>query len=303
MNKLILLISAAILSFVALSESRADPVCDCGATTKDNCCWEVKDGTLYVTGSGNMAYYWGKDAPWKEQNDLIDTIDISGISKIGAGAFLSMKATKAKIADSVTTIEHEAFCSSSIKSVNIPSSLTRFGEMPFRDCKSLEEIIVPDTFTAEVMNTLPGTSFTSNGATIRCKGETEKCRTAMKKFLPEPEGDCPATGIWAWVCAKNATFKPVENEAQCTGQYVWENGQCKQMDQKTCNESGKYYYNGSDCTPIIAGQKLKCTNDYVEYQNLCLEEYPFAKKRWTPAEANEWLHDGNDNFVVITFKK
>ena len=36
----------------------------------------------------------------------------------------------------------------------------------------------------------------------------------------------------------------------------------------------------------------------------CYDEYPFAKKkRWTPAEANEWLHDGNDNFVVITFKK
>ena len=44
-------------------------------------------------------------------------------------------------------------------------------------------------------------------------------------------------------------------------------------------------------------------NGQVPYNNQCLDEYPFAKKRWTPAEANEWLHDGNDNFVVITFKK
>ena len=41
----------------------------------------------------------------------------------------------------------------------------------------------------------------------------------------------------------------------------------------------------------------------VVYNNECVAEYPFAKKRWTPAEANEWLHDGNDNFVIITFKK
>ncbi len=41
----------------------------------------------------------------------------------------------------------------------------------------------------------------------------------------------------------------------------------------------------------------------VFWDNACLDEYPFAKKRWTPAEANEWLHDGNDNFVILTFRK
>ncbi len=50
--------------------------------------------------------------------------------------------------------------------------------------------------------------------------------------------------------------------------------------------------------------KTDCYNQgKVLWDNTCVDEYPFAKKRWTPAEANEWLHDGNDNFVVITFKK
>ena len=31
--------------------------------------------------------------------------------------------------------------------------------------------------------------------------------------------------------------------------------------------------------------------------------FTLAKKHYTPAEANQWLHDGNDNFVIITLKK
>ena len=44
-------------------------------------------------------------------------------------------------------------------------------------------------------------------------------------------------------------------------------------------------------------------NGQVYWDNQCVDEYPFTKKRWTPAEASEWLHEGNDNFVIITFKK
>ena len=34
----------------------------------------------------------------------------------------------------------------------------------------------------------------------------------------------------------------------------------------------------------------------------CYDEYPFAKKRYTPAEAAPWLKD-NGNVVTLIFKK
>ena len=90
------------------------------------------------------------------------------------------------------------------------------------------------------------------------------------------------------------------------------------MDKEECENSAKYYYNNEQCKSM-PGSKTKCKNadflwsgsscvkscasGFVEWDKQCWSEYPFAKKRWTPAEANEWLHDGNDNFVVITFKK
>ena len=65
-----------------------------------------------------------------------------------------------------------------------------------------------------------------------------------------------------------------------------------------------YSFSGTKIPDCAGGTCGSCSLiGKVEWDNACLDEYPFAKKRWTPAEANEWLHDGNDNFVVITFKK
>jgi hypothetical protein len=82
---------------------------------------------------------------------------------------------------------------------------------------------------------------------------------------------------------------------------------------KTCGACNGYVKSGTGCVSecgngYYTDEKAKrcikdCSNGQVEWQGKCYDEYPFAKKRWTPAEANEWLHDGNDNFVIITFKK
>ena len=73
--------------------------------------------------------------------------------------------------------------------------------------------------------------------------------------------------------------------------------------KEQCNGSGTYGWNGDACVKKDSEGKVTCASGFVEWDNKCLDEYPFAKKRWTPAEASKWLHDGNDNFVVITFKK
>lgn len=47
---------------------------------------------------------------------------------------------------------------------------------------------------------------------------------------------------------------------------------------------------------------IGCPQGKVIYKGQCLDEYPFAKKHYTPAEAAQWLNEDN-NTITITFKK
>ena len=59
-----------------------------------------------------------------------------------------------------------------------------------------------------------------------------------------------------------------------------------------------------NCT--VENETLICdschANGQVPYKDQCWDEFPFAKKKWTPAEAVKWLKE-DDNTVTITFKK
>ena len=54
------------------------------------------------------------------------------------------------------------------------------------------------------------------------------------------------------------------------------------------------------------GSDIACDYEYsgwVKVGNNCASpENSYAKKHYTPTEANQWLKD-DDNFVVLTFKK
>ena len=80
---------------------------------------------------------------------------------------------------------------------------------------------------------------------------------------------------------------------------------------KTCGSCGdKYVKAGTGCVTAEncgAGYyadeaSKKCLCSGVIYKGQCLDEYPFAKKHYTPAEAAQWLNEDN-NTVTLTFKK
>ena len=78
--------------------------------------------------------------------------------------------------------------------------------------------------------------------------------------------------------------------------------------ESQCNTSGSYYFTGSSCEHRPTdGTDITCEHEisgYVKVGNYCVSpENSYAKKHYTPAEAAQWLHDGNDNFVILTFKK
>ncbi len=144
-------------------------------TCSENLTWTLDDnGTLTISGTGDMMDYQYKRPPWYSKKDIIKTIDIKyGVTNIGNYAFYQCDSIKAvTIPDSVTTIGNFAFygcwCLTGVTIPNsvitignhafyeclnlldatIGNSVSSIGEYAFCSCESLTHIIIPDSVTS-----------------------------------------------------------------------------------------------------------------------------------------------------------
>ena len=273
------------------------------------CVYDETTKTMTVSGKGNMGNYDyfldennqnSSSAPWFGKP--IENIVIGdGVTSVGAKAFAFNDSLK-----SVSGMKDvERFGSMAfnldygVDSFVIPEKIKYIGDNALQSINGLsgQVFVLPDTLKVVGIDALKfgGTyiisedldtsnwvigAFGNGTLNIICKGSLEKCQSNISKFIKKTEGGngtCEKEGF----C--NGSFSVVSaNSEQCTGNYGW---------------------NGANCVKKDAEGNVTCASGFVEWDNACVDEYPFAKKRWTPAEANEWLHDGNDNFVIITFKK
>ena len=120
MKKSFLLIFLSIFSF---------------ATIHAEITWTLSDdGTLTISGTGDMPGYGYQGTPWYYQRDKIKKVVIeNGVTSIGQEAFFKCSSlTSVTIPNSVTSIEREAFCDClGLTSVNIPNSVTSIGGNAF----------------------------------------------------------------------------------------------------------------------------------------------------------------------------
>lgn len=85
---------------------------------KGNIEWDIKDGTLFISGTGAMADYTYRSEPWYESKSNIKKVEISeGITSIGEYAFSE--------------------CSNLIE-IDIPDSVCAIGLAAFYGCTSLK---------------------------------------------------------------------------------------------------------------------------------------------------------------------
>ena len=286
MKKFILLMSAFALAFGIISESSAEIIAsgdDCAADDGvSECHWEIvsttdTDGkqtqTLNISGKGDMKdykYMVGDDKPWG--NYTVSSIKVDGVDSIGASAFSNLRnVNDVEISNSVTTIKNRAFAWTGINSITISDNLTSIGRNALRGTY-ITEITLP--YTANITHGSLGEHLIN----VTCLGDEQKCTNLKNKL-------------------KNYQYGMNDDAFDLDLSLAF-----SIAGKEKCNTEN-YYWNGKGCEKTREDGSKPCAEDYVSYKNECLSEYPFAKKRWTPAEANEWLHDGNDNFVVITFKK
>ncbi len=131
MKKLFLLTSVAI-NIAFIGNLKAE-MWDCGDEKSSVICTLQNDGTLIVSGTGNIKdYYTNNDTgleverPWEDKTDQIKKIIISeGVTRVGAGAFKNLQNLESiYIPDSVESLGNWAFQSAGkLKSISIPNAV------------------------------------------------------------------------------------------------------------------------------------------------------------------------------------
>ena len=146
MKKRIVLVLAALLCMTALLcfAAAAEEI---SGTCGENLTWTFKDGTLTISGTGEMQNYSTSmhsmyAVPWVDYIEEIEKVVVEeGVTYIGEAAFYKCTAlTKVQIADSVTVVGDDAFkeCTS-LKSITLPNGITQMGDSIFASCSSPEK--------------------------------------------------------------------------------------------------------------------------------------------------------------------
>ena len=126
------------------------------ATLEDNTCgdnltWTLADGTLTISGTGEMTDYSYDGAPWYSKRSSITTVIIEeGVTSIGNYAFSACTwLSSITIPEGITSIGNETFfCCSSLTSITIPKGVTSIGDTVFYECNDLTSVTIPDTVTS-----------------------------------------------------------------------------------------------------------------------------------------------------------
>ena len=121
-------------------------------TCGENLTWTLtEDGTLTISGEGEMECYKWNSPPWYDYAEQLAAIVIqNGVTSIGESSFSSCEAlTSVAIGDSVTSIGEWAFSyCSALTSVTIPDSVTSIGEFAFYACSSMTSVEIGDSVTS-----------------------------------------------------------------------------------------------------------------------------------------------------------
>ena len=140
---------AALTSEIFAADIVASGYCGSEGDGK-NLTWTLdSEGTLTISGKGEMKDYDYFSDPWVGSAVKCVSIE-SGVTCIGDYAFHNCtNLTGVTIPNSVTSIGGSAFSDcSSLTSITIPSSVTSIGERVFVGCSSLTSVTIPNSVTS-----------------------------------------------------------------------------------------------------------------------------------------------------------
>lgn len=107
--------------------------CKIGGSCGENMSWELDDGTLSITGTGEMNSYDASYDPWIDYRDEITNVIIGdGVESIGNYAFNECnKLAKVRLPEGLKSIGLAAFHGCPIKNLSIPNTVVNIGAASF----------------------------------------------------------------------------------------------------------------------------------------------------------------------------
>ena len=127
-----------------------DPSAEEDSGKDGNITWRLtKDGTLYISGQGDMPDYGWDKIPWRDFS-INKVVVQKGITSIASCAFAYCSSLSSiEIPEGVTSIGNSAFSGcSSLSSIKIPEGVTSIGSHAFEGCSSLSSIKIPKGVTS-----------------------------------------------------------------------------------------------------------------------------------------------------------
>jgi|GEM_PF-1580330 len=143
-----IMILLSVVNFPVMGHAATTTSGKCG----DNVTWELKDGTLVITGTGEMEdILLSTWTPWYSyRGEIVDIKIQDGVTRIGDNAFASCyELENIEIPDSVTSIGKAAFDECvGLKNIEIPNSVITMGDYVFFRCYNLMNMKVPNGVTS-----------------------------------------------------------------------------------------------------------------------------------------------------------
>ncbi|MDE6691307.1 MAG: leucine-rich repeat protein [Clostridia bacterium] len=207
--------------------------------------------------------------------DGVDTIVLTGITKIGSGAFNGLAGLKQiSLPEGLTEIADNAFAGTSPETITIPASVKRIGANAFADCNKLASIVFAEGSQLEEIGAraFRGTAITSlelpdgikiigSEAFARCDKLTEATINSVKTM---------GSRVFA-LCSKLTTVTFGAN-AETTGDYTFSTVEYGYI--MSTGAIGVTEYRASALTTVEIGDKIvRIGEGLFAYTKLSSDEY------------------------------
>lgn len=174
------------------------------------------EGTLTISGTGDMYDYEKSDSPFKYNSEINKIVIDDGVTNIGNSAFYYCRnITEIKISNSVKSIGNYAFCEcESLKSIEIPDSVESIGKDAFYICRCLTNIIVDEN----------NKYYSSSDGALLDKNKTKLifCPIAKNGKYVVPDG-VVSIGEWAFRGCRKLTNIELPNSVKDIGDIAFFN--------------------------------------------------------------------------------
>ena len=247
-----------MVSFMPIIASAAT-----SGTCGDNLTWKLDNGTLTISGTGEMKNYSGnlnQSAPWHSNIKSIKSVVIEkGVTNIGDYAFSWCNSlTSITIPNSVISIGRDAFDNcSSLTSITIPNSITSIGYGAFEACSGLTSVTIPNSLTSisdsvfSRCDSLTSITIPSSVTSIGT-GTFNFCSSLTSIIIPK---SITSIGQAVFSNCSSLTNITIPNSVTFIGEDAFNN--CSSLENIKVDDKNKYYssiggnlYN-SDKTKLI----------------------------------------------------